>query len=46
EDAFAVLGPDDVGIKVGDGPTAASYRVADSAAVLAVLTHLADVLAW
>ena len=46
EAAFAVLGPDDVGIKVGDGPTAASYRVADSAAVLVVLTHLADVLAW
>ncbi len=45
EDAFAVLGPDDVGIKVGAGPTAARYRVAGSAAVLAALSHLADVLA-
>jgi trehalose 6-phosphate phosphatase len=45
EDAFAVLGPDDVGIKVGAGPTAAGHRVTDSAAVLAVLDHLADALA-
>lgn len=29
EDAFAVLGDDDVGVKVGDGPTLARYRVAD-----------------
>ncbi len=44
EDAFAVLGPDDVGIKVGEGPTMAPYRVADSAAVLSTLDYLADVL--
>ncbi|MBK5265824.1 MAG: trehalose-phosphatase [Acidimicrobiia bacterium] len=29
EDVFAVLGDDDVGVKVGDGPTLARYRVAD-----------------
>ncbi len=29
EDAFAVLGDDDVGVKVGDGPTLARYRVSD-----------------
>jgi len=45
EDAFAVLGPADVGIKVGDGPTRAGYQVADNAAVLAALDHLADALA-
>jgi len=45
EDAFAVLGPDDVGIKVGAGPTAAGHRVTDRAAVLAALDHLADALA-
>lgn len=44
EDAFAVLGPEDVGIKVGAGPTAAGYRVTDSAAVLEVLDHLAEFL--
>lgn len=44
EDAFAVLGPADVGIKVGDGPTRAGYRVADSAAVLTALDHLANAL--
>ena len=29
EDAFAVLGDVDVGVKIGDGPTLARYRVAD-----------------
>ncbi len=45
EDAFAVLGSDDVGIKVGAGPTAAGHRVPDSAAVLAALDYLANALA-
>jgi len=45
EDAFAVLGPADVGIKVGTGPTLAAYRVADPRAVATVLTNLADVRA-
>lgn len=45
EDAFAVLGAEDVGIKVGTGPSLARYRVSDSAAVLTALNHLADVLA-
>lgn len=40
EDALAVLGPDDVGIKVGWAPTIAPFRVADPAAVAAVLEHL------
>ncbi len=42
EDAFAVLGPDDVGIKVGDGPTAAGYRVADPDEFAAVLVRLLE----
>ena len=42
EDAFAVLGPDDVGIKVGDGPTAAQYRVADPDELAAVLLRLVE----
>lgn len=45
EDAFAVLGPDDLGIKVGEGPTVARHRVPDSAAVLAALDHLAATVA-
>ncbi len=44
EDAFGVLGPQDVGIKVGEGPTLAGYRVPDSATVLATLDQLANVL--
>lgn len=40
EDGFAVMGPDDVGIKVGPGPTKAAYRVADTAAMSAVLAAL------
>jgi trehalose 6-phosphate phosphatase len=44
EDAFRALGPDDVGVKVGDGETAARVRVPDVAGALAVLRHLADLL--
>jgi len=42
EAAFARLGPDDLGIKVGAGPTRAVERVADCAAVSQVLHTLAD----
>lgn len=45
EDAFAVLGDQDVPVKVGPGPTGATYRVADPAAVAVLLTRLADRLA-
>jgi trehalose 6-phosphate phosphatase len=41
ETAFEVLGPNDVGVKVGEGPTAASHRVADTAAVAELLIALA-----
>lgn len=41
EHAFAVLGPDDVGVKVGPGETAAGWRVDDPAAVGEVLLALA-----
>lgn len=44
EDAFAVLGPDDLGIKVGEGPTRAGYRLTDCAAVMTALDHLGDLL--
>ena len=44
EDGFRALGPDDVPIKVGEGRTAARYRVADLAGALAVLDRLADLL--
>jgi trehalose-phosphatase len=42
EKAFAVLSGPDVGIKVGDGPTAAAHRVATTDDVTAALTLLAD----
>lgn len=45
EDAFAVLGDDDVSIKVGDGDTRAAYRVASPEALAAVLGRVADLLA-
>ncbi|MGY1731400.1 trehalose-phosphatase [Geodermatophilus sp. SYSU D01045] len=45
EDVFRSLGPDDLGIKVGEGETAATRRVADPAAALAVLRLLGDLLA-
>ncbi len=41
EDAFAVLGDDDVGVKVGEGPTLARYRVADPVEVAQALEILA-----
>jgi trehalose 6-phosphate phosphatase len=44
EDGFRALGPDDVTIKVGDGETAARYRVPDPAGALAVLERLAVLL--
>jgi trehalose 6-phosphate phosphatase len=44
EDAFRVLGADDVTVKVGEGETAARHRVADPAAVVALLGSLAHML--
>ena len=47
EDVFAVLHDDDIGIKVGDGPTLARYRVdapADTARLLMLLCELRQ--AW
>lgn len=40
EDGFAVLGPADVGIKVGRGPTRARHRLASPAALAALLAGL------
>ena len=42
ENAFAVLGPGDVGIKVGDGDTAAAHRLPDPAAVQHLLRLALD----
>jgi trehalose-phosphatase len=44
EHAFEVLGPDDVAVKVGAGPSSAAYRVADPVALVAALVVLADAL--
>jgi len=44
EDGFRALGADDVSVKIGEGPTAARYRVADPAGALALLERLADLL--
>ncbi|SNS80777.1 trehalose 6-phosphatase [Geodermatophilus saharensis] len=44
EDAFRRLGSADLGVKVGDGETAAGHRVADPAAAVDVLRLLADLL--
>jgi len=43
EHAFAALGPDDVGIKVGDAATIAAHRLHDPEAVLSWLEALRDV---
>lgn len=40
EHAFAALGPDDLGVKVGRAPTVATVRLADPSAVRRVLEHL------
>ena len=42
EDAFVALGSDDLGLKSGDGPTAADYRVAGPAEVASALSLLAS----
>ena len=44
EDGFRALGPDGVTVKVGEGPTDARYRVADTAGALALLRRLGDLL--
>ncbi len=41
EDAFAGLGPADVGVKIGDGVTAAGYRLARPADLALLLADLA-----
>lgn len=45
EEVFAAMRPDDVGIRVGDGPTLAHHRLADPVAVLAFLEALVAALA-
>jgi trehalose 6-phosphate phosphatase len=44
EDGFRALAGDDVTVKVGEGATAARFRVADPVAALAVLQRLGDLL--
>jgi trehalose 6-phosphate phosphatase len=44
EDGFRALGDDDVPIKIGDGATAARFRVPDPDGALAVLGRLADLV--
>ena len=44
EDAFGILGAEDLGVKVGPGETLATARVADPAAVVALLRALDDAL--
>jgi trehalose 6-phosphate phosphatase len=44
EDGFRALEPDDVTVKVGGGPTAARYRVADATAVVTLLDELVRIL--
>lgn len=42
EDALASLGADDLGVRVGDGETAATVRVPDAAALASLLAELAE----
>lgn len=42
---FAVLGPEDIGVKVGSGETQAAYRIPDPRSLAAVLNRLADLRA-
>jgi trehalose 6-phosphate synthase/phosphatase len=42
EDAFAVLGPEDLGLKIGRGRTAAGHRVRGPEEVAEALALLAD----
>ena len=42
EDAMAVLGPSDIGIRVGEGPTAASYFLESAFEMADFLSELAD----
>ncbi len=42
EDAFTVLGPDDLGVKVGAGPTSAGHRIDDVFAVADLLALVAS----
>lgn len=45
EHGFAVLEPGDVGVKVGEGQTAAAYRIPDPASLATVLHRFADLRA-
>ena len=45
EDGFRALRPDGLTVKIGDGPTDARYRVADTAGALALLRRLGELLA-
>jgi trehalose 6-phosphate phosphatase len=42
EDAFAALGPDDLGLKAGDGTTLANYRVKGPVEIARAIALLAD----
>jgi trehalose 6-phosphate phosphatase len=44
EDGFRALGPEDVTVKIGNGPTDARHRVPDPAGALEFLQRLADLL--